>query len=211
MEISAIKVFDDFLYVAVLNQKIGFQIWKSCLDTNNNSLLWKLVLSKGAYFYNLSPKIFSLGILNKVLYALSGTSTSQTYGIRHQYKNQFEILSIYADDDWDLMVGTPRFSPNGLKVPFSGIGPNFNSSGLLEFRYLEAHQQRLYLCTFSEEGFQIWVSDDGEAWMCIPELGLDDYSNVVVDRAYSTPWGLLFCLDTVDFEGRQQTQIIMAH
>jgi len=36
-----------------------------------------------------------------------------------------EIIRINPDDSWDLIVGEPRVTPEGLKVPLSSMGPGF--------------------------------------------------------------------------------------
>jgi hypothetical protein len=59
-----------------------------------------------------------------------------------------ELIRIYPDDTWDLVVGDPRRTPQGFKAPLSGMQPGFNNFFNGYFWRMVSHNGWLYLGTF---------------------------------------------------------------
>ena len=59
-----------------------------------------------------------------------------------------EVIRIAPDDSWDLIVGEPRVTPEGLKTPLSGLGAGFGNPFAGYFWSMCVHEGWLYLGTF---------------------------------------------------------------
>jgi hypothetical protein len=59
-----------------------------------------------------------------------------------------ELIRLYPDDTWDLIVGTPRHTPDGFKRPLSDFGPGFGSYYQGYFWRMAEYDGSLYLGTF---------------------------------------------------------------
>jgi hypothetical protein len=114
-------VFENHLYVGTLNPVTGFQIWKT--PGGKKPYEWTCVISNGAYRGNLNELAISMCPFDGALYV--GTAI-QNGGYDRAHKigpAAPELIRIYPDDSWDLIVGKPRATPDGFKVPLSGKGP----------------------------------------------------------------------------------------
>ncbi|HEV7860309.1 MAG TPA: hypothetical protein VGO91_16955, partial [Pyrinomonadaceae bacterium] len=59
-----------------------------------------------------------------------------------------EIIRIHPDDSWDLVVGTVQNTPQGRKVPLSGMGPGFDNFFSGYIWRMTVHDGWLYVGTF---------------------------------------------------------------
>jgi hypothetical protein len=59
-----------------------------------------------------------------------------------------ELIRIYPDGQWDLIVGEARRTPQGLKKPLSGYLPGFDNFFNGYFWRMCSHRGWLYLSTF---------------------------------------------------------------
>jgi len=200
--ISRLAVFNDHLYASFGNVERGFQLWKT--DGEGEApYTWTRVLTDGAWRYDLNETAPTMMAFSGALYVSSGLP-----GLGYDDANDVgpaaaELLRVNADDSWDLIAGTPRFTPDGFKVPEAAMGPGFGdfcnslvwSMGVHEgVLYLgwhhwgafdEAKQGRL------EGGFQVWASEDGEAWQAVTLDGFGDPFEIGVRTMLSTPIGLV--------------------
>lgn len=116
---------DKYLYAGTLNICEGFQIWKTDAE-GEPPFKWKKVLSHGAYRGKLNQMGMTLVCFKGSIYV---GSAIQNCSWDHDYKvgpAAPEVIRINPDDSWDLIMGEPRMTPDGLKVPLSGLGPGFN-------------------------------------------------------------------------------------
>jgi hypothetical protein len=137
--------FQDQLYAGTFNCK-GFQIWRSDCE-GEPPYKWTKVIDRGAYRGSLNQIAMSMTVFNDALYV---GSAIQNGGNDH--KNKIgpaapELIRIFPDDSWDLIVGTPRDTPCGKKKPLSGFPPGFGSLFHGYFWCMEAHDGWLYLGT----------------------------------------------------------------
>jgi hypothetical protein len=115
-----------------------------------------------------------------------------------------ELWRIYPDGRWDLISGQMRFSPQGLKVPLSLLGPGLGDFYNSMVRSLAVHDGVLYLGTYQWEacrclqiessnvvgGYQLWATMDGEQWTRVLDDGNGNPTDFGVAAMLSTPHGL---------------------
>jgi len=118
--------FNGFLYAGTLNVHEGFQIWKSDAD-GEPPYKWKKVLTHGAYRGKLNQIAMTLISFKDCLYVGSAIQNGSFDFTNNVGPATPEVIRINPDDSWDLIVGEPRITPDGLKVPLSGLGPGFGN------------------------------------------------------------------------------------
>ena len=121
-----------------------------------------------------------------------------------------ELIRIYPNDRWDVVVGDARFTADGLKVPLSGIGAGFEDENNTAFWAMNVFDDVLYVGThhcqsfrdaLSEEeviggGLQLWATRDGEAWEAVTMDGFDDPFSTGVRTLLPPPFGLFLGIST---------------
>ena len=118
--------FNGHLYAGTLNIHEGFEIWKTDAE-GNPPFKWKKVISAGAYRGKLNQMAMTLTPFKNHLYvgsAIQNCSWDFDYNVGPVPP---EVIRIAPDDSWDLISGEPRLTPDGLKVPLSGLGPGFGN------------------------------------------------------------------------------------
>ena len=73
----------------------------------------------------------------------------------------FELLRIYPGGDWDLLVGTPVFTPGGLRAPLSAKGPGLDQIWNDRVFSLISHAGELFLLGRNLDTLKL----------CIPKMG----------------------------------------
>lgn len=121
-----VTAFNDHLYASTFNVVSGFQIWKTRAE-GTPPYAWKNVLRLGAYRGKFNQGVIWMCPFKGVLYACTGIQDGG-----YDRKNNIgpaagEVIRIYPDDTWDLVVGTPRLTPHGVKLPTSGLSPGFDN------------------------------------------------------------------------------------
>ena len=170
-------VFNEYLYVGTLNPFTGFQIWKS--SVGRKPYRWSRVLTEGAYRGNLNEIAISMCPCKGALYV--GTAI-QNGGYDRAHKvgpAAPELIRIHPDDSWDLIVGSPRSTPDGEKFPLSGKGPGFDNPFNGYFWRMTVHDDCLYLGTYKWTVFLPYLKDDqwpsNFRWI-VDRLNIDDLS-----------------------------------
>ncbi len=205
-EISNIVVFDSALYVMVANRKMGFQVWQLDNDDENNCI-WKHVIVNGANRYIFNERVLAAVPFGGALYLANGVTESEKNNPRYFSPTEFEIIRVYDNDDWDLIIGTPRFTPQGLKVPLSGLGPNTDDLSFDIFQNFFIYNNQLFLGYQDHNGFQIWMSCDGVNWTHISQNLFSNNSQVKVCKTISTPFGVVIVLDITDDDGNSTVEL----
>lgn len=179
----AIATFNNCLYTAITNAESGFQIYK---DISNNSTpsRWEPVLTKGAYNYSLNAQVLAMSACQNALYLVSKNATNSS----------FELIRIYADGDWDVIIGTPKFTPQGLKVPLAAMGVDFDAN-TSQVKCLFCHEDTLYLGCQTFDGFQLWRTDNGEVWSHTFIQEWRNYRSVTIKKTLSTSAGMVWLVD----------------
>lgn len=139
--------FNGHLYAGTVNMERGFELWK----TPGGALpyRWTRVLEQGAYRGPLNELALSLCEFKGALYLGTGIVNG---GYHRSYKigpGAAELLRIWPDDSWDLIVGEARHTPQGLKVPLSGFSPGFDNLFNGYLWRMGVHDGWLYVGSFS--------------------------------------------------------------
>ncbi|MCS0494076.1 hypothetical protein NVS89_03130 [Ancylobacter sp. MQZ15Z-1] len=200
LSINELAVFEDHLYAATLNPRFGFQLWKT--DARGEPpFKWYKIIDRGAWLGSTNSIPAAVKVFKGALYV---TATVQRQG-RSSLDNYgpfpAEMIRVYANDDWDLVSGTARFTPNGVKRPVSGLTGGFGDRythafwrtaihdgdlvvGTAGWRWMPTYlrnrdelsdAQYRRLCEDADKyragEFKLWRSPDGETWELITEHG----------------------------------------
>nr|MBP7322494.1 methyltransferase domain-containing protein [Deltaproteobacteria bacterium] len=211
--------FGNYLYAGTTNIQEGFELWRTEAE-GKPPFRWERVLTRGAYrgkFNQIGGIVGNIGD-----YAYIGTGI-QSGGHDRKFKvgpAAPEILRVAPDGSWDVVMGEPRQTPDGLKVPLSGMGPGFNRFHCGYIWYGQPHDGWLYVGTFDwgpytffaklnempkqvssnlqafqsnlrrRGGFEMWRSADGVTWIPVTRNGFGKYMDVGIRTMKSTPYGL---------------------
>jgi hypothetical protein len=163
--IFEMHAFNGHLYAGTFNSSSGYQIWKTS-PTGRAPCAWKKVIECGAYRGNQNEMAMSMCGFNGALYVGSGI---QNGGYDRTYRigpAAAELIRIHPDDSWDLIAGQPRQTPQGYKIPLSGMGAGFNNFFNGYFWRMVNHGSSLYLGTFDWSVFLPYArSPDMFVWL----------------------------------------------
>jgi SAM-dependent methyltransferase len=163
------EVFDDHLYAGTMNPNEGFQIWKTSAR-GAPPYNWELVMDKGGYRGQLNQIAMTLKAFNGHLYvgtAIQGGGRDPDLNVGPA---PCEILRIRPDNSWDIVVGDPRVTPQGLKVPLSGFGAGFGKFAAGYLWSMNVHDGWLYAGTFD------WM-------MSLPFIHRDNWTEAMRETA----------------------------
>ncbi|MEK6675788.1 MAG: class I SAM-dependent methyltransferase [Planctomycetota bacterium] len=144
--------FNGFLYAGTMNPVGGFQVWKTNAE-GKPPYAWQKVLGAGAFRGFLNEFALSMCAFQECLYIGSGIAGGGYDRIHRVGPAPAELVRLHADDEWDLIVGAPRVTPQGLKVPLSGLGPGFDNCLNGYTWRMCAHEDHLYAGTFNSAAF----------------------------------------------------------
>jgi len=180
-----LEVFNGFLYVTTGDafiSKDGYGVYKTT--------------AQGAPPYTYIPIITNGGWqANSLFRSTQGMSFMVFKGQLYSGTNRpTELVRINPDDTWDLVVGEPRITPAGIKMPISGLGIGFGSWFNGHFWRMGSTGEELYLSTWDwsvglkgitaldplfgyEYGFDLFKTSDGIHWSAVTTTGLGDPYN----------------------------------
>jgi hypothetical protein len=146
----------DFLYAGTVNVRHGFQIWRTDGE-GPPPHRWTLVLDRGADRGQFNQAIACAAAHGDVVYL--GT------GIQHGGYDRFnnigpaaaEIIRLYPDGTWDLVVGQARMTRQGFKVPTSGYGPGFDNPSCGYMWRMRSHDGAIYAGTHETVAFAPFI------------------------------------------------------
>lgn len=190
--ITQLLTHDGRLCATVANPANGFQLWQA--DSGLEE--WQLLLDEGALLYSLNPALSAATVFQGRLYLGSGLPEGQPDPGGKRYG--CELLRM-DEDCWELLVGSPRFSPCGLQVPLSAQSDGFDQREQSNLTVLSAYGGRLFAATTQRlnegrrrgRGFQLWSSNDGEEWQRLEDELFESPQADGVRVLLPTPWGLL--------------------
>jgi hypothetical protein len=186
--ISAFASHGGRLYAAVADHAAGFEIWRSTAPGRHSHLAWETVVERGAYRYSLNSSVPNMVSFGGRL--LLGTTCLEPTSI-DDLPSAPEIIQLHADGTWELVVGQPRFSPVGLKVPLSALTAGFGVMKGAASILLREHRDQLFALAqpVGDGHAQLWSSMDAQVWGRVDTPGLARLRRVEVME--STPRGLL--------------------
>lgn len=196
--ISAMAVFNEYLYAATFNPVQGFQVWKTAAE-GKPPYIWHCVLDKGAQRPQFNRGITAMAVFKQQLYLGTGHQDSVAAQAHRAGVAGAELIRLDIHDRWELVMGAPRLTPRGAKGPLSGLKPGFNHYFNRDISQLSSYNGHLYAGTFNWAGFlpyletkgwpetlqktaaqvrpeaaglHIWHSEDGEHWQPLTHEGL---------------------------------------
>jgi nucleoside-diphosphate-sugar epimerase len=212
-------VFADHLYAGTFNAQDGYQVWKTPA-TGGGPCRWTKVLEQGAFRGPRSEIAMSMTSFGGALYIGSAVQNGGYDRVNRVGPAAPELVRVYPDDSWDLIIGRPRQSPDGWKEPLSGLSPGFDNLLAGYFWRMTVHEGWLYLSTFDASiylpiagrpsrtarrlveaygvekmlrmagGFELWRSRDGVEWIPVTTSGFDNAYNYGARTLVSTDRGL---------------------
>lgn len=143
-----LAVLNDCLYAGTLNPVTGFQLWKTKAE-GPAPYPWRKVLEFGAYRAKFSEGVSALCSFGDALYVGASIQDGGYDRINRIGPAGAELIRVYPDDSWELVVGTPRLTPDGLKTPTSGRRSGFDDIFNGYIWRMCAHEDNLYVGTFN--------------------------------------------------------------
>lgn len=144
--------FNGFLYASTMNPIGGMQIWKTDAQ-GTPPYTWTKIVTAGAYRGFLNEFGLSMAVLGECLYVGTGIAGGGYDRLRQVGPAPAEIIRLHKDDSWELIVGSPRVTPEGIRVPLSGMGPGFNNFLNGYMWRMCVHDNWLYMGTFNGAAF----------------------------------------------------------
>jgi hypothetical protein len=193
MTVFEMVPYNGFLYVGTTDLEHGYSVLKTDASGEIPYSFIPIVTDGGFRQPRASGSVLSMFVFKDRLYV--GTDRPA------------ELIRINPDDSWDLIVGTPRDTPDGRKEPLSGMGDGFDF-------WLNGHIWRmgeyggwLYVGTWDMStlshaipwlepilgphmGFDMYATWDGEHFTMITRDGFGDIFNYGVRTLQDTPYGL---------------------
>lgn len=122
--ITALASLAPWLYLAVCDPVAGFEVYRC--DLGEVSGGFARVIDSGAQRFALNGAVSAVastpaGLLVGTAALAHGPGPIGNWGP--------EVLLLNPAGTWDLIFGQPRFSPEGLRIPASGIGPGLGHAG----------------------------------------------------------------------------------
>lgn len=136
----------DYFYVGTLNLE-GYQIWRSTM-TGSKPYVWEKVIERGAYRGKENQLACSMYPFKGALYVGSAIQGGGIDSQNNVGPAAAELIRIYPDKRWELIVGDARKTPDGDKEPLSGWASGFDNWFAGYFWRMCEHQGWLYLSTF---------------------------------------------------------------
>ncbi len=144
--------FNGYLYAGTINVRGGCQLWKTKAE-GDPPHHWTKVFDKGADRGAYNQTIVCMAEYKGALYVGTGIQN----GGRDQNNNvgpgASEIIRVWPDDTWEVVVGEPRMTRFGFQSPVSGMGPGFNNPFSGYFWRITAHEGSLYVGNFDSSSF----------------------------------------------------------
>lgn len=150
--------FQDWLYAGTVNCQ-GYQIWRTDC-AGDPPYRWEKVIERGAYRGPLNQIAVCMRPFKGALYVGSGIQNGGHDLVNKIGPGASELIRIFPDGDWDLIVGSSRDTPVGRKTPLSGLYPGFGNLFNGYFWAMGVHDDWLYVGTYDASGFLPWTIMD---------------------------------------------------
>jgi hypothetical protein len=140
--------FNDHLYATMANPWGGAQIFKTDGE-GGPPYKWTMVLERGAYRGVFNEGVSAICEFKGALYMGTGIANG---GFHREFQvgpAAAELIRLWPDDTWDLIMGNPRTTPQGLKVPLSGYHAGFDNFFNGYVWRMAVHDGHLYAGTFN--------------------------------------------------------------
>jgi len=218
--INELVAFEGCLYAATINDRRGFQVWKTRPE-GDPPYRWTRILENGAW-RPISSVPSAMKVYNGALYICATLQRQGRNGRDRFGPFPAEMIRVYTDDTWDLVSGTPRFTPNGFKRPTSGMLGGLGDYFTHVFWRMAEYDGWLYMGTAGwkwmptylrdrndltpeqlqwlqeqtnarvDGEFSLWRTRDGDHWEAVTRTGFPGANplNYGIRELISTPVGL---------------------
>jgi hypothetical protein len=146
LTIFEMEAFDGHLYAATVNAAQGLELWKT--PGGDMPYRWTRVLERGAWRGNFNEVGGSMCEFQGALYIGSGVLNGGYHRALKVGPAATELLRVWPDGSWDLIMGESRVTPQGVKYPLSGYAPGFDNLFNGYVWRMCVHQGHLYAGTF---------------------------------------------------------------
>jgi len=215
LEITTMTVAHDALYATTLNPTHGFQLWRSKAE-GDAPFDWEQVLTRGAWRYALNMEVTAAAAFGDRLWLGTGLPGQGHDITLNTGPGAGELIAVDAEGGWEVIMGEMRFSPDGLKVPQTTMGPGFHNDFNAAVAALLVQDGVLYASTRSWEpeyvvslpveegerpppltgGAELWYSADGADWQKIDSGAAADTAAIGMSHLAAAPGtGLALTLD----------------
>lgn len=140
--------FNSHLYAGTVNPQRGFELWKTDGE-GGPPYRWTRVLERGAFRGPLNEVVVSLCEFRGALYVGTGIVNGGYHRAYRLGPAAAEVLRVWPDDSWELLVGQSRVTPQGLKYPLSGHSAGFDNLFNGYVWRMCVHDDQLYVGTYS--------------------------------------------------------------
>ncbi len=181
--------YNGALYLGLANEEY-FSVVK--LDTSGEPPYnFTTVIAEGGY----NPNQKSLSVVS--MYVSGGALHVGT-------DRPAEMYRIFPDDTWELLVGAPRFTPDGMKRPLSGMNAGFDNNYNLHVWRMQEAFGVLHVSTFDQTtkwltglpqltpvaGFDLYGTTDGWHYTQVTRSAMGDPRDSGIRNFALTPHGL---------------------
>lgn len=150
--------FNDQLYAGTFNCK-GFELWRSDCE-GNPPYKWTRVIEHGAYRGPLNQIVGSMTVFKGALYVGSAIQNGGFDRTNDIGPAGSELIRVFPDDSWELLVGTPRDTPDGPKNPLGGLPPGYGNLFNGYFWVMAVHDGWIYVGTMDSTIWVRWLKLD---------------------------------------------------
>src|SRR4051794_13646550 len=142
----------DYLYSGAFNLRHGFQIYRTKAE-GPPPHHWEKVLDLGADRGSWNQSAISMVAYRDALYIGTCIQNSGCDPVYQVGPAAGEVLRLYPDKTWDLVVGEPRMTRQGLKIPSSGMRAGFDNPLAGYIWRMTVHDDTLYVGTCDNSAF----------------------------------------------------------
>ncbi|HEY2761111.1 MAG TPA: hypothetical protein VGI75_10215, partial [Pirellulales bacterium] len=163
----------DYLYSGAFNLRHGFQLYRTKAE-GPPPHEWELVLDLGADRGALNQSAISMAAFQGCLYVGTCIQNSGYDPLYQVGPAAGEVLRVFPDKTWDLVVGEPRMTRQGMKIPTSGLRAGFDNPLAGYIWRMGVHDGTLYVGTCDNSAFVPFSK--GDAW--------PDHSRFLLDSSF---------------------------
>ncbi len=152
---------NGFLYAGTINVRHGAQLWKTDGE-GRPPHRWTKVADLGFDRGPHNEMVLCFAEFNGALYVGTGIQNGGHDRINNVGRAACEIVRVWPDDTFQVVVGEPRQTRFGFQSPSSGLGPGFDNFFAGYLWRMRAHDGALYAGTFDVSSFLPYA--DRNAW-----------------------------------------------
>lgn len=159
--IFALHPLGEQLYAATFNNE-GFQLWRSDCE-GRPPYRWTQVLARGGDRGPTNQAVASMCAFNGALYLGTGIQNGGNDQVNQIGPAGSELIRVWPDDSWDLLVGDVRDTRAGRKRPLSGLRAGFGNLFNGYFWSMTVHDGWLYVGTMDSTVWLRWLDQNAYA------------------------------------------------